>query len=38
MVKEGDTLGNIIIKTYGAYTDMRLFKVQQQNPDIMNRT
>ena len=36
MVKEGDTLGNIIIKTYGAYSDMRLFNVQQQNPDIMN--
>jgi type II secretory pathway predicted ATPase ExeA len=34
MVKQGDTLGNIIIKTYGAYTDMRLFMVQQQNPDI----
>ena len=36
VVKEGDTLGNIIIKIYGAYSDLRLFKVQKENPDIMN--
>ena len=36
VVRAGDTLGRIISQIYGTYSDMRLFKVQQQNPDIID--
>ncbi|MBW2642847.1 MAG: LysM peptidoglycan-binding domain-containing protein [Deltaproteobacteria bacterium] len=36
VVKKGDTLHRIIAQTYGAYDDMILNKVQQQNPKIID--
>jgi general secretion pathway protein A len=36
VVKNGDTLGRIIVKTYGAYDDIILTKVQRQNPKIID--
>ena len=36
VVKNGDTLGRIIVKTYGSYNDITLSKVQRQNPEIMD--
>lgn len=36
VVKKGDTLHRIIVQTYGAYDDVILNKIQQQNLKIIN--